>query len=240
MANLSHVPHTRDVKAGVNHYDPVHSSIFEVFFTFPIITGVKGNDIALLPEQVTNVSGLGALHKTPTITTKKFYGIDVSFLERNLDSSYIDFTIKFNLNLREATDNYVLTAFMKWRDVNYSLATGAQYLRPDYLAEKIVIHIANRAGIIWRTIVFYDCILSTISGLEELDIISNEALSLSCTFRSDYWDDYVYSPKKEYTPVKHDHSISSYERRALQELSGTPKNSGATIESFQIEEFQWD
>lgn len=216
MANLSHVPHTRDVKAGVNKYDPVHSSIFEVFFTFPIITGVKGDDIALLPEQVTNVSGLGALHKTPTITTKKFYGIDVSFLERNLDSSYIDFTIKFNLNLREATDNYVLTAFMKWRDVNYSLATGAQYLRPDYLAEKIVIHIANRAGIIWRTIVFYDCILSTISGLEELDIISNEALSLSCTFRSDYWDDYVYSPKKEYTPVSHDHSISSYNTAATE------------------------
>jgi hypothetical protein len=240
MANLSHVPHTRDVKAGVNHYDPVHSCIFEVFFTLPIITGVKGNDIALLPEQVTNVSGLGALHKTPTITTKKFYGIDVSFLDRNLDSSYIDFTIKFNLNLREATDNYVLTAFMKWRDVNYSLATGAQYLRPDYLAEKIVIHIANRAGIIWRTIVFYDCILSTISGLEELDITSNEALSLSCTFRSDYWDDYVYAPKSEYTPVKHDHSISSYEHRGLQELSGTPKNSGATIESFQIQEFQWD
>ena len=36
MANsISHLPHIRSTKAGVNKWDPMHDSIFEVYFTLP-------------------------------------------------------------------------------------------------------------------------------------------------------------------------------------------------------------
>ena len=202
MAQLSHVPHVRSVDAGRNYYDPVNTAVFEVGFTFPgLIEGVIGNDVTILTEQVTNVAGLDNLLKTPAAGQQKFFGADVSYLNPTLDNTYAEITIDFNLNLRSVTDNYVLDAFMQWRNLNYNLGNGARYLKKDYVAPFIEIKMANRDGTVWRVVKLWDVMLINITGLDGLDITANESPKLQCTFRSDYWDDSSEATANDFGPI---------------------------------------
>ena len=202
MARLSHVPHLRSVKAGSNYYDPVNTAIFEVGFTFPgLISSAVSDKITLLTEQVTNVAGLDNLLKTPAAGQQKFFGADVSYLNPTLDNTYAEITIDFNLNLRSVTDNYVLDAFMQWRNLNYNLGNGARYLKKDYVAPYIEIKMANRDGTVWRVVKLWDVMLINITGLDGLDITANESPKLTCTFRSDYWDDTAQANPEVFGPI---------------------------------------
>ena len=202
MAQLSHVPHVRSVEAGRNYYDPVNTAIFEVGFTFPgLISSAVSDKITLLTEQVTNVAGLDNLLKTPAAGQQKFFGADVSYLNPTLDNTYAEITIDFNLNLRSVTDNYVLDAFMQWRNLNYNLGNGARYLKKDYVAPFIEIKMANRDGTVYRVVKLWDVMLINITGLDSLDITSNESPKLQCTFRSDYWDDSAQANPEVFGPI---------------------------------------
>ena len=203
MAQLSHVPHVRSVHAGNNYYDPVNTAVFEVEFDFPklISASIGTEDIGILTEQVTSVTGLDNLLKTPAAGQQKFFGADVSYLNPTLDNTYAEITIEFNLNLRSVTDNYVLDAFMKWRNLNYNLGNGARYLKKDYVAPKILIKVANRDGTVWRVVNLWDVMLVNITGLDGLDITANESPKLQCTFRSDYWDDSAEADQSVFGPI---------------------------------------
>ena len=202
MAQLSHVPHVRSVEAGRNYYDPVNTAIFEVGFTFPgLISSAVSDKITLLTEQVTNVAGLDNLLKTPAAGQQKFFGADVSYLNPTLDNTYAEITIDFNLNLRSVTDNYVLDAFMQWRNLNYNLGNGARFLKKDYVAPYIEIKMANRDGTVWRVVKLWDVMLINITGLDGLDITANESPKLQCTFRSDYWDDSSEATANDFGPI---------------------------------------
>lgn len=202
MAQLSHVPHVRSVEAGRNYYDPVNTAIFEVGFTFPgLISSAVSDKITLLTEQVTNVGGLDNLLKTPAAGQQKFFGADVSYLNPTLDNTYAVITVDFNLNLRSVTDNYVLDAFMQWRNLNYNLGNGARYLKKDYVAPYIEIKMANRDGTVWRVVKLWDVMLINITGLDGLDITANESPKLQCTFRSDYWDDSADNSETAFGPI---------------------------------------
>ena len=202
MAQLTHVPHVRSVTAGRNYYDPVNTAIFEVAFTFPgLISTAMADKVALLTEQVTNVAGLDNLLKTPAAGSQKFFGADVSYLNPTLDNTHADITIDFNLNLRSVTDNYVLDAFMQWRNLNYNLGNGARYLKKDYVAPYIEIKMANRDGTVWRVVKLWDVLLTDVKGLDALDINANESPKLQCTFRSDYWDDSSDAANAVFGPI---------------------------------------
>ena len=202
MAQLSHVPHVRSVKAGTNYYDPVNTAVFEVEFEFPgLISSALKDNIGLLTEQVTSVTGLDNLLKTPAAGQQKFFGADVSYLNPTLDNTYAEITIEFNLNLRNVIDNYVLDAFMQWRNLNYNLGNGARFLKKDYVAPKILIKVANRDGTVWRVVNLWDVMLVNITGLDGLDITANESPKLQCTFRSDYWDDSAQARPQVFGPI---------------------------------------
>ena len=203
MAQLSHIPHVRSVNAGSNYYDPVNTAVFEVEFDFPelIKTAIGTDDVKILTEQVTSVTGLDNLLKTPAAGQQKFFGADVSYLNPTLDTTYAEITIEFNLNLRNVTDNYVLDAFMQWRNLNYNLGNGARYLKRDYVAPKILIKVANRDGTVWRVVNLWDVMLVNITGLDGLDITTNESPKLQCTFRSDYWDDSAEANQSVFGPI---------------------------------------
>ena len=234
MARLNHVPHVRSVEAGRNYYDPVNTAIFEVRFSFPgLIEGAIGEDVKILTEQVTAVGGLDNLLKTPAAGQQKFFGADVSYLNPTLDNTYADITIDFNLNLRSVTDNYVLNAFMLWRNLNYNLGNGARYLKKDYVAPFIEIKMANRDGTVWRVVKLWDVMLTNITGLESLDITTNESPKLQCTFRSDYWDDSAEAPTaNEFGPIYMDSKDTvSYARQTTPDegltMTGSEGGDGA-------------
>lgn len=190
---ISHLPHIQKVAAGINKWDPMHSSIFEVSFTPPealIDDGsFSGDELEILSQQVVSVSGLDALQKIAAAGSQKFIGADVSFLNPTLDSTYVEFTIVFNLNLRNVTDAYVLTLFKKWGQLSYNIGNGQRSLKKHYACDTMIISEANRDGTVWRRVTFKDVFITGMTGLDTLDYTSSEARQLSITFRSDYWQE---------------------------------------------------
>ena len=189
-SNLTHLPHIRNVQSGINKYDPMHSAMYEVYFTLPeAIQSQFKDDEAVLTEQVTEVTGLDALQKTVGAGQQKFMGVDVSFLNPTLDNTYAELTINLNLNIRNATDAFVLKVFKAWEKLGYDLSDGTRTLMADYCTDNLRIAEANRDGTLWRSYIFHKVMLTGVTGLDSLNYTSNDARILTVTFRADYWDE---------------------------------------------------
>jgi len=192
-SQVSHLPHITNVKAGVEKWDPMHQSIFEIAFTVPeaIAGEFSGEELQILSQQVVSVDGLDALQKVASANSQKFLGVDVSFLNPTLDTTTAEFTIVFNLNLRNVTDAYVLKLFKAWGRLSYDLATGVRALKSQYTCDTMHVSEANRDGTVWREVVFKDVFITSISGLNTLDYNSSDARQLTVGFRADYWDETI-------------------------------------------------
>ena len=183
------LPHIRSVKSGINKWDPVHKSIFEVAFSIPTpIQSLFQSDMAILQQQVYSVQGLDALQKTTAAGTQRFYGVDVSYLNPTLDSTYADITVTFNLNLRDVTDNFVLKVFLAWERLSYDLSDGTRTIKQQYISDNMRIAQANRNGQVWRSFIFHHIMLTSVTGMDDLDYSASDAVTLQTTFRADYWD----------------------------------------------------
>jgi hypothetical protein len=186
---ISHLPHITHVKAGNNKWDPIHKSIFEVYFTLPTpIASEFSADAEILTEQVTKVSGLDALQKTTSAGQQKFMGVDVSFLNPVMDNTYAEIEMDLNLNLRDGSDAYVLKLFKAWAKLGYDMSDGTRTLKADYMTDSLRIAEANRDGTIWRSYVFKHVMLTEVSVLGDLDYSTNDAVSLKVKFRADWWE----------------------------------------------------
>lgn len=188
------LPHIKNSQAGVNLYDPVNKSIFEVYFTLPeAIRAEFGKDEVLLTEHVQKVGGLDALYKAPDADTQKFMGTSRSFLKPTVGDTFADIEIEFSLNLRNGTDNYILKLFRAWAALGYDINTGKRSLKKDYCAQWLKVSIANREGDIYQEIVFKDVMINgpLSGGISDLEYSADDALNLTVKFRSDWWDDKV-------------------------------------------------
>lgn len=182
------LPHITNSQAGVNRRDPVHTSLFEVYFTLPeALKQQFGADEALLTEHVLSISGLETLDKGPDTGEQKFMGTSRSFLNPKLDSTRHEITVKLSLNLRNGVDNYIWKIFKAWNKLCYDLETGSEVLKKDYCADWLKVSIGNRAGDVYREIVYKDVMM--FGGLEswnELEYSNNDALELTVKFVSDW------------------------------------------------------
>lgn len=184
------LPHIRSIKSGINKWDPVHRSIFELSFELPTpIQGLFQEENIILSQQVVSVTGLDALQKTTAVGEQKFYGVTVSYLNPTLETTAADLQVVFNLNLRNVTDNFVLKIFRAWENLSYDLSDGTRSIKSDYCCSSLKIAEGNRNGDVWRSYEFKDVMLTGVEGLNELNYTNNEAAQLTCSFRSDYWYD---------------------------------------------------
>lgn len=189
-SSISHLPHIKNTQAGNNYYDPMHSAVFEVYFTLPVAIQDKfKDDEAILTEQVVSVTGLDALQRTVQAGQQKFLGVDVSYLNPTLENTYAELTITFNLNIRNATDAYVLKVFKAWEKLGYDLSDGTRTLMGDYVADNLRISEANRDGTVWRSYIFHKVMITNVTNIDELNYTNNEARTLQVTFISDWWDE---------------------------------------------------
>ena len=189
--NVSHLPHIMNTKAGIDRQDPMHSAIFEVYFQLPLaLKSIFGSeDEHTITEQVTDVDGLDQLQKVVGAGSQKFFGVDVSFLNPAMEQTYCEFTVNFNLNIRNHTDAWLLKIFKAWGNLGYNLQDGTRTLMTDYVSNSVRIAEANRNGEIWRSYVFRKVMVVNVTGLPSLNYTENEPRKLSVTFRADYWDE---------------------------------------------------
>ena len=187
------LPHIKNSEAGVNLYDPVHKSIFEVYFTLPEAVRNAGfaKDELLLTQHVLTVSGLDALYKTPETDVQKFMGTDRSYIKPTVGDTRATFEIEFSLNLRNGVDNYILKVFREWAKLGYDVATGKRSLKKDYCAQWLRIAIANREGDIHQEVIFKDVMLNGPLEFDgtSLDYSADDACKLKVKFASDWWDE---------------------------------------------------
>lgn len=187
------LPHIKNSEAGINLYDPVHKSIFEVYFTLPDVLREKfAQDEMLLTQHVLTVGGLDALYRAPETDVQKFMGTDRSYIKPTVGETSANIEIEFSLNLRNSTDNYILKLFRAWAALGYDIATGKRSLKKDYCAQWLKVSIANREGDIFQEIVFKDVMIN--GALEydgALDYTADDALNLKVKFKSDWWEEKV-------------------------------------------------
>ena len=185
------LPHIKNSQAGINRQDPVYNNMFEVYFTIPAALQAQfGGDVAVLTEQVQSVDGLGTLDKGPGTSEQKFMGTTRTYLNSKMDSTSHELTVKIALNLRKRTDNYIYKLFKAWNNLGYNKSTGETTVKEDYVADWMKVVIANRAGDIFKEIIYKDIMLS--EGFEAfgtLDYSSNEFVELTAKFKSDWADD---------------------------------------------------
>lgn len=183
------LPHITNSTAGVNLYDPVHKSIFEVYFTLPAaIQDSFGTDSALLTEHVLTVGGLDALYRAPEVDSQKFMGVDRSYIKPTVGDTKANIEIEFSLNLRNKTDNYILKLFRAWAAIGHDISTGKRSLKKDYTAEWLKVAIANREGDVYQEITFKDVMINGPLEFDGgLDYAADDALTLKVKFVSDWW-----------------------------------------------------
>ena len=202
MATTVRAPHINRTHSGVNNYDPLHGSIFQV--TFGTVEGIQSsNDVVeLLPDQILSISGLDALQKTVSAGEQKFLGASASYLNPVLDNTYADLTLEFNLNIRNVKDVFVLRFFKEWEKCGYNLMNGHRMLMQDYIMNELKIDEANRNGDVWRTITFHRVMLTGVTGHDALNYTDNEAKKLSVTLRADYWEEDYTLQESTATPTE--------------------------------------
>lgn len=185
------LPHIQNSQAGRNLYDPVASSIYEVYFTLPEpLRAQFAQDEAVITEHVLTISGLDALNRAPGTGTQKFMGTERSFINPMVDNTRAELTVTFSLNLRNGTDNYIYKLFKAWARLGYNILTGERSLKKDYCADWLKVSVANRVGDIYQEIVFKDVMINgPITGLDEYNYETNDAVTLTVNFVSDWWTD---------------------------------------------------
>lgn len=188
------LPHITNSQAGRNKHEVLYKNIFEVQFTLPeALRAAFGQDEAILSQHVLSIEGLNALDKVPEANVQqKFMGTTRTYLGAAIDDTSAEITVKFSLNLRNGVDNYIYKLFKAWNKLNYDIATGEKSLKTDYTADFMRIVIGNRAGDIYREVIFKDIMINgPIEGMgETLDYTQGgEVMELTVKFKSDWWQE---------------------------------------------------
>lgn len=185
------LPHIKNSQAGVNREDPMYKNLFEVYFTLPAaLQNQFGSDVAVLSQQVQKIGGLGTLDKGVAVAQQKFMGTDRSYLASKPDGTHHELTVDLAINLRNGTDNYVYKLLRAWNRLGYNMSTGETTLKKDYVADWLKVVVANRAGDIFKEIIYKDIMLAEgLTGFDELDYNSNDIVQMSFKLVSDWAED---------------------------------------------------
>lgn len=188
------LPHLRNSKAGLNKYDAVFNSVFEVSFTIPeLIREQFGSDEAVITEHIQTINGLSALNQHPGVVQQKFMNTERSFIKPSPDTTHAEIEVKLSLNLRNSVDNYIYKLFRAWAALGWDVNTGARSLKKDYCADWLRIDVANQAGDIYYQVVFKDVMMNgpMTGNLDELDYGAGDPRDLNVKFVSDWWQETI-------------------------------------------------
>lgn len=181
MAPLPHYSNDQSSKKG-KQYEPVQANLFEVTILPP--AGVK--DSGLLLQHVNNISGLEGLYKEVSAVEQKYKFATRSFAGIP-DSTSLEVTINFSLNLNDANQAYLYKTMRQWYLAQYNPQTGEMGLKKDYTGTIVIIQF-NRAGDIYRTITLEDCfIVSGLAMTGELSYETADAQTMDVMWRCDTW-----------------------------------------------------
>ena len=180
---LPHYSEDQTQKKGRN-FEPVQANLFEVTILPP--AGVSGQELLL--QQVTNVGGLAGLAPEVGPVTQKY-----KFADRNFagmpDTTAIDLTIGFTLNLNDSNQAYTYKTLRQWYRAAYNPETGEMGLKKDYVGTIVIVQF-NRAGDIFRKVTLDDCFISTgVNLTDTLDYSAAEPVAMEVGWKCDVYSE---------------------------------------------------
>lgn len=183
--------HYKNSHAAVNKWEVVNPSLFEVTILPPTVDNKNNEDLTttLLLEHVRSISGLDGLNLNIGTAVQKFKQAERHYAG-GPDSTHLDLSIVFSLNLNDANENYIYTTIRKWCNMIWNPANGAAGLKKQYVGSMVIVEY-NRDGSIWRKIVCTDVFPTgqpTGVGENNYDSV-NEANELTVNFICDVWDE---------------------------------------------------
>ena len=181
--------HFKNSASAINKWEVVNPSLFEVTILPPTFPSGGDDMSSLMLEHVRSVSGLDGINPSVGMAIQKF-----KYAERvyagGPESTHLELSVTFSLNLNDANENYIYTTLRKWTDMIYNPANGAMGLKKQYCGSMIIVEY-NRDGSIWRKITCQNCFPNgQLSGLGDLSYDDpNTASEITMNFICDYWDE---------------------------------------------------
>ena len=182
--------HFKNSHAAVNKWEVVNPALFEVTLLPPTLDGQQDDKTTqLLLEHVISISGLDGLNPSVGTVTQKYKQADRVYAGVP-ESTHLELTMTFSLNLNDVNENYIYTTIRKWKDLSFNPANGAYGLKKNYCGSMVIVEY-NRDGSIWRKTTCINVFpFGQITGMGDRNIGSgNEANELTVTFNADTWDD---------------------------------------------------
>lgn len=181
--------HFRNSQAAVNKWEVVNPAFFEVTLLPPALDGSNVGIAQLLLEHVISISGLDGVNPQVGTVIQKYKQADRVYAGVP-ESTHLELSMTFSLNLNDSNENYIYTTLRKWYNKAFNPANGAYGVKKDYCGSMVIVEY-NRDGSIWRRINAVNVFpTGQPTGMGDRNINSgNEANELSVQFNADCWDE---------------------------------------------------
>lgn len=166
--------------------EPIIPSLFEITIIPP--ASLAALDVQLLKDEVKSVSGLDAFEKVPALISQTFgAGTRRLFPGVQVDN-VIEANVSLNVNLRgdDGTHATNLITLKRMKDLQFNRANGNRGLKKNCVWTMIVTRY-NKDKSVWYVATLENCLFGEggITGLDEVNIESDDAAVLSFTVSSD-------------------------------------------------------
>lgn len=138
--------HFRSSRASQDLSEPVYLNLFTVQIQLPDSVGSTPENTNLLLENVQKIGGLVS-HKFPSSPVAQYYKWAARrFAGAKPESTTMDLSFTFEVNIDKTQSAYVLKTLRKWCDLVYDPLTGRTGVKADYVAPWMLITMYDRAA----------------------------------------------------------------------------------------------
>jgi hypothetical protein len=138
--------HFRNSRAAQELFEPVYLNLFTLQIQLPDGVGSTPENTNLVLENVQTIGGLIS-HKFPASPIAQYYKWAARrFAGAKPETTTMDLTIDFEVNIDKTQSAYVLKTLRKWCDLVYDPLTGRTGIKADYTAPWMLITMYDRAA----------------------------------------------------------------------------------------------
>ena len=192
-SGLLGLSHFRNSRVATSLWEPIYQNLFTVQLTCPQGMQQTTDDerMNIILEGVTSVGQINT-SKNPQTVEQKFKFATRTFAAAVPDSTTVDLTLHFMLNLsydNGSPENYTYKFLREWVDLMYDPLTGREGLKKDYVAPSMTITMQDRAGNPYWQWVFYYIFPTQGIGGPNLAYEQTSLMEADIQFRADWWDE---------------------------------------------------
>ena len=184
--------HFRNSRASQELYEPVYLNLFTVQIELPTGVGSTPENTNLMLENVQKISGLVS-HKFPTsLVSQNYKWAARRFAGAKPDTTTMDLTLDFEVNIDRTPSAYVLKTLRKWCDLVYDPLTGRTGIKADYVAPWMLITMYDRAARPFWQWKCYNVFPMTALPAPEIDYVATEIYKIAgFGIAVDIWDETI-------------------------------------------------